>query len=133
MQEAGREPTHARGGALLLLVAFSMIALIALAGVALCALYLSGTGRVAWFVVLLLLMLCALACPSLAVVKGRNLKLLSAALYVPLGLWSFLYCLAPGTRWENTLVSVGGSACLLGLGLLCLYLFLRDLRTLPRY
>ena len=105
---------------------------VAAAGISLCALYLVGTGRVAWFTVLLLVMSLTVALPWVLYRRRRHLYLVIAALYIPLGLWCFLYCLAPGVGWDYSPSLLGGGFFFLAVGALAAYLYGRDLRSLPR-
>gem|GEM_PF-1269165 len=115
-----------------LALACACLAAVALAGFSLCFLYLSGTGRVSWFLPLCASMMLVVGAPSFLLTRRRNLALLAASLYLPLSLWSFLWSLAPGVDWEYE-GSMGWSA-LFFLALACLgfYIYGRDLRTLAR-
>jgi hypothetical protein len=132
LQIAGQEPMFARSNIVFLAITLSMVAAIALAGLALCLLYLSGTGKVAWFVLLLALMICVVACPIAILFRTRNLTILITSIYLPFGIWSFIIYIAPGVHWEFSKVTVWSALCFLGIGILSLYLFLRDLKILPR-
>lgn len=133
LQAAGKEPTAHRKGFSFISIAAASLAVVALVGLAICFLFLSGTGRFAWFVLLLLLMSCVVACPSVVLLKKRSLTLLISSLYIPLGAWLFLLYLAPGVHWEYKRSTAWGGFCFLGIGLLSLYLFLSDLRSLPKF
>jgi uncharacterized paraquat-inducible protein A len=131
-QTAGQEPLHARSNIAFVAIGLSALVVIALAGLAICLLYLSGTGKTAWFILFLVLVLCAVLLPAILMLKRRNLALLIAALYVPFGIWSLLFYFAPGVHWAFNKVTSWGAICFLGIGLFSLYIFLRDKRTLPR-
>ncbi len=104
----------------------------ALAGTSLCLLYLYGTGRVSWFCALLAAVLPVVALPAFVFSRRRNLALLVASSYLPVSLWAFLWWLAPGVGWEYEGSVAWGAAFFLVLGCVGLYLYRRDLRTLPR-
>lgn len=114
-------------------LACACLTLVALAGFSLCVLYLSGTGRVTWFLPLFASMTLVVCVPAFLLTRRRNLALLAASLYLPLALWSLLWSLAPGVDWEYE-GSMGWSA-LFFLALACMgfYLYGRDLRTLTKY
>ena len=134
LQTAGPLPERTLGSTAFLSVAIACLAALALAGLALCVLYLLGTGNLPWFVLLGLLTFCVVGCPAalLLLFKRRNITLLVASLYLPLGLWSFLWHLAPGVEWEYSRTTAWGALFFLFLGAVAMCLFLRDLRALPR-
>lgn len=109
------------------------IGLVALAGLTLCILYLAGTGRKTWFALLLLVMAAVIALPLAVFRRRRHLLALTSALYLPLGLWCYLWYLAPGVGWGYAPSLLGGGAFFLVLGSGALYLYRRDLRSLPRW
>jgi ABC-type transport system involved in multi-copper enzyme maturation permease subunit len=113
-------------------VAAVSLAVIALAGITLCILYLLGAGNIAWFITFLLLMLCVVACPAVVLLRMRNVSLLITSLYLPLGLWSYLWYVAPGVDWDYGRLTAWGAYAFAFIGLLAVFYFLRDLRTLPR-
>ncbi|MBN2028313.1 MAG: hypothetical protein JW854_16310 [Actinobacteria bacterium] len=86
----------------------------------------------AWFIFLGILMLFSLACPAAVLLSRRNLTLLTAALYLPLGIWAYLWYMAPGVNWEYSGITAYGGIAFFLIGLLALLLFARDLRSLPR-
>jgi ABC-type transport system involved in multi-copper enzyme maturation permease subunit len=132
LQINGPEPEHALGSTAFTVIASLCLAALALAGISLCVLYLVGTGDLTWFVVLTILMLVSLGCPAAVLVKRRNLALLIASLYLPLGLWAYLWRLAPGIDWEYGNMTAYGGLFFLAVGLIATILFVRDLRALPR-
>ncbi|MDI7251497.1 MAG: hypothetical protein QME89_02975 [Actinomycetota bacterium] len=109
------------------------MAAVASAGVSLCVLYLAGTGRGTWFALLLLSMSLTVALPLGVYRRRRNLYILVSALYFPLGLWCFIWYLAPGVGWDYSSSLLGGGFFFLVLGAGALYLYDRDLRSLPRW
>lgn len=109
------------------------VGLVALVGFPLCILYLAGTGSEAWFAILLLVMAIAVALPLAVLLRRRHLGLVASALYLPLGLWCFLWYLAPGVGWGYSSSLLGGGFFFLFLGAGSLYLYGRDLRSLPRW
>src|SRR4030042_5066423 len=85
-QTAGQESLHAGGKIAFVAVVASALVVIALAGLAICILYLSGNGPTAWFALPLALMLCSVLCPAFLFPKRRNLTLLIAAPYISFSL-----------------------------------------------
>lgn len=106
---------------------------VAAAGISLCSLYLLGTGRGAWFTTLIITFSLTLTVPLWVYRKRRNLYLVISALYLPLGLWCFLWYLAPGVGWDYPSSLLGGGFFFLVLGAGGVYLYYRDLRSLPRW
>lgn len=133
LQTAGQEPLEEWNCRAFLAIAIASLVAIGLAGIALCILYLSGTGKMAWFVLLLALALSVAVCPAAVLLKRRNLSLLVACLFLPMGIWSYLWHLAPGVDWGYGKSATWGTLGFLAIALFTLYLFLRDLRTLPRF
>jgi hypothetical protein len=113
------------------IAALCLLAL-ALAGLALCVLYLVGTGDLAWFFALTALMVIIFGCPAAILVRRRNLSLLVASLYLPLGIWAYLWRLAPGVDWEYGGITAYGGFFFFAAGLIALGSFIRDMRALPR-
>lgn len=132
LQAAGMDPPRSRSSTVFITTAAVALAITALTGLSLCILYLYGTGNLFWFILLCLIMLLVVACPSVVLLKHRNLSLLVAALYTPLGLWSFLWYLAPGVNWQYAESTTWSALFFFLIGFAALCLFLRDLRMLPR-
>jgi hypothetical protein len=132
LQITGPQPEHALGSTAFKLVFSLGLAVLALACAALCALYLGGTGDQRWFVLLAALAFAMVACPAAVLIRKRNLALLMASLYLPLGVWAFVWQLAPGVGWEYGRMTAYGGLLFLALGLVATYTFVRDLRALPR-
>jgi hypothetical protein len=132
LHKAGKESFRRGSHTLFTAIAVACLAAIFLSGLTICILYLSGTGRTTWFITLLLLMLSVVVCPALLLTKRRNLTLLVASLYLPLGIWLFLWSLAPNVHWEYGRTTAFAALCFLAIGALTMFLFLRDLRELPR-
>jgi len=134
LHKAGREPLLLRSHTIFIVIALVSLAVVGLAGLSVCLLYLAGTGKFHWFLVLLLVMLCAVACPAFFIAtKRRNITLLIASFYLPLGVWFLLWSLAPNVLPGYESSTFYGAFCFLGVGALTLYLFVRDMRALPRY
>jgi len=89
LQVTGPQPPRTLGPTGFLLIALLCLAALALAGFTLCVLYLVGAGDLAWFITLTALMAASMACPAAVLARRRNLALLIAALYLPLGLWAY--------------------------------------------
>jgi hypothetical protein len=132
LQVTGPEPPHILGSKAFTLMAAICLVLIALAGFALCILYLLGSGDFAWFLVLSSLMLIVVVSSAAVLVKRRNLSLIIAVLYLPLGLWAYLWYQAPGAGWEYGRMTAYGGFFFFALGLIAMGLFIRDVRALPR-
>ncbi len=109
------------------------LAAVAAAGISLCSLYLAGTGRGAWFAALLLAFSLTVAIPLGVYRRRRNLYLIVSTLYLPLGVWCFLWYLAPGVGWDYPSSLLGGGFFFLVLGAGGVYLYYRDIRSLPRW
>lgn len=109
------------------------IGLVGLTGFTLCILYLAGTGRKTWFALLLLVMVAMITLPLSVYRRRRHLLALIPALYLPLGLWCYLWYLAPGVGWGYAPSLLGGGIFFLVLGSGALYLYRRDMRSLPRW
>jgi hypothetical protein len=133
VHRAGRESSPRRSHVLYAGIVVACLAAMGLAGLAICLFYLSGTGRLLWFILLFSLMLFVVALPGVILSSKRNLTLIISSLYLPLSIWSFLWFLAPNVHWEYGNSTAYGAFCFLGLGLLSLSLFIRDLRALPRF
>jgi len=131
LQVTGPQPPRTLGPTGFLLIALLCLAALALAGFTLCILYLVGAGDLAWFITLTALMAASIACPAAILARRRNLALLIAALYLPLGLWAYLWSMAPGADWEYSGLTAYGGLLILAIGLVSLGLFVRDLRALP--
>ena len=132
LQVVKEEPSRAYKYTAFIAVAAVSLTAIALAGLTLCILYFMGTGNLAWFIMLCLLMLCVMASPAVVLLKKRNVTLLITTLYLPLGIWSFLWYMAPGVDLEYSKSTAWGALFFAFIGLFALYLFIRDLRMLPR-
>ncbi|MFW6113505.1 MAG: hypothetical protein ACOC78_01115 [Actinomycetota bacterium] len=132
LQAAGREPSRANGKVVFMVISVSALVMLALAGLAICILYMAGTGDILWFVILLLSTLLVAALPSLVLTKRRNIALLVTSLYLPLCLWSYLWYMAPGVEWVYMESTIWGGLFFLIIGLLSFYLFMRDRKALPR-
>jgi hypothetical protein len=131
-QITGPKPPRVLGHTAFTVIAYLCLAALALAGSALCVLYLSGAGNLTWFIVLGLFSLLAAGCPAVILLRRRNLALLIASLYIPLGLWAYLWRLAPGVEWELSGVTAYGAFFFFTTGLVATILFVRDKRALPR-
>lgn len=130
--KVGPEPARASSPTSLKAVAAAALGLTALAGGALCALYLLGTGNLLWFGLLAAATFVLVAFPSAVLLRYRNLTLLVASLFIPMGFWAHIWFRAPGVDWEYAESTGWGSLFFLAIGLITLLLFLRDLRSLPR-
>jgi hypothetical protein len=115
-----------------LIIAAACLGVLGLAGIALCILYVVGTGDLGWFVWLSLLMLCVVGCPAAALTRKRNVALLVTCLYLPLGVWSYLWYLAPGVNGEYSNMTAYGGYFFFVAGVITLFFFVRDMRMLPR-
>lgn len=133
LQEAERGEKGGLGNLGFKVLFLSGIFALGLAGVSLCVLYLLGTGRSAWFALLLAVELLFLACPLAVFRRLRHVALLSAALYCPLGVWCLLWSMAPGVEWEFSEATRWGGVMFLALGFLGIYIYLKDLKALPRW
>ena len=132
LQIAGPRPAHILSSTAFTAVAYTCLAALTLAGFALCVLYRAGTGDLAWFIFLIALTFIVLMCPAIILFKKRNLALLMASLYLLLGVWAFVWYLAPGVNGEYGGMTVYGGLFFFIIGLIALGLFVRDLRVLPR-
>ncbi|MDI6831441.1 MAG: hypothetical protein QME88_08935 [Actinomycetota bacterium] len=132
LEVAGPRPRRVLDHRAFLAVAVTLLALLFAAGSLLCALYLVGAGNLAWFMVLAALMLVVMASATSVLARRRNLALLLGSLYLPLGIWACAWRLAPGAGWELSRATGYGGLMLLGAGAVCLYVFGRDARRLPR-
>jgi hypothetical protein len=132
LQITGPQPAHTLSPGAFKLVFSLCLTVLALACTALCILYLSGTGDLPWFILLTALAFAVVACPAFILFRRRNLALLVASLYLPLGLWAFVWHLAPGAGWEYARMTAYGGLLFFALGLVAIYTFVRDLRALPR-
>jgi hypothetical protein len=132
LQITGPEPPRTLGSTGFTVIASLCLAALALAGFALCVLYLVGAGDLAWFIGLTALMFVIVGCPAAILAKRRNLALLVASLYLPLGLWAYLWHLAPGVDWEYGSMTSYGGFFFFTIGLIAMAIFIRDLRALPR-
>ena len=132
LQASGQGTSRPGSYKILLGVVFGLMAAIAAAGITLCVLYLIGVASFGWFLLLLLVLLGVVAIPAALLLKRRNLSLLLAALYLPLGIWTYLWYLAPGINWDRGNSVLWGAFIFLFAGLLSTYVSIRDLRTLPR-
>ena len=123
-----------RSGSPAAFLALSIVALsiLALTGITLCVLYLFGTGNLLWFILLFIFILVAAIIPAVVLMKRRNITLLAAILYLPLGIWSYLWFLAPGVDWQFVDSTAWGALFFMAVGFATLYVFMRDLRILPR-
>jgi hypothetical protein len=101
-------------------------------GITLCVLYLLGTGNLLWFMLLLVCVLFAAVIPLVVLMKYRNITLLVTSLYLPLGVWSYLWFLAPGVDWQFIDTTAWGALFFMATGFATLYVYLRDMRALPR-
>ena len=70
--------------------------------------------------------------PAVVLLRRRNITLLVTAFYLPLGIWSYLWFLAPGVDWQFIDSTAWGALFFMAVGFATLYVFLRDLRILPR-
>jgi hypothetical protein len=132
LQITGPEPSHTLSSTAFMVMASLCLVALALAGFALCILYLVGAGDVLWFIVLTALMCAVIVCPAVILIKKRNLAMLIASLYLPMGLWAYLWHLAPGAGWEYGNMTAYGGFLFITIGLAAMFLFVRDLRALPR-
>jgi hypothetical protein len=128
----GPEPPHKLGYTAFTVIAYLCLAALALAGFTLCVLYVIGAGDLTWFVILSALMLCVAGCPAVILVRKRNLALLLAALYLPLGVWAHLWHRAPGVEWEYSAMTAYGGYFFLLIGAAALVAFISNSRALPR-
>ena len=85
MHISGPEPPRTLGSTAFLVIAAASLVILGLAGASLCILYLVGTGEEQWFIILGAVMLIAVASPAGVLLLKRNLALLIAAFYLPLG------------------------------------------------
>ena len=115
-----------------LTLCIAALVVLTLTGITLCILYLFGTGNLLWFVLLFVVILITAGVPAVVLLKRRNITLLVAALYLPLGIWSYLWFLAPGVDWQFIDSTAWGALFFMAVGFATLYVFLRDLRMLPR-
>ena len=115
-----------------LALCIAALVVLTLTGITLCVLYLFGTGNLLWFILLFVFILVAAGVPAFMLLKRRNITLLVAALYLPLGVWSYLWFLAPGVDWQFIDSTAWGALFFMAVGFATLYVFLRDLRMLPR-
>ncbi len=132
LQVNGPEPPRTLSSKTFLLLSSMCLLAMALAGLSLCVLYLLGTEDLGWFIVLTVLMLASLGCPAAVLARRRNLALLIASLYLPLGVWAYLWRAAPGIDWEYGKMTAYGGLFFFAVGIVAMLLFLRDLRALPR-
>lgn len=132
VQAAGEAPARRMSKRIFLAASLGSLAAILLAGVVLCVVYLQGTGDASWFALLTLLLLGVVACPGIILLRVRNLSLLAAALYIPLGAWSFLWRQAPGVAWLYGSLTGWLSFSFWAIGLGSLMIFLNDLGIKPR-
>ncbi len=132
MHITGPEPNHTLGSKAFLVIAAACLVAAGLAGSSLCILYLLGTGDTPWFIALGLVMLIAVAAPVGVLLLKRNLTLLIAAFYLPLGVWALLWYRAPGVDWGFSGITAYGGFFFGLIGILALSFFIRDLRGLPR-
>jgi hypothetical protein len=123
-----------RSGSPAALLAISIVALIVLAltGITLCVLYLFGTGNLLWFILLFVFILIAVIIPAVVLLKLRNITLLVTTFYLPLGIWSYMWFMAPGVDWQFIDSTAWGALFFMAVGFAALYVFMRDLRILPR-
>ncbi len=128
----GPEPRHKLGHTAFTVIAFACLAALALAGFALCALYKIGAGDITWSIILSALMLCAMISPAVILARKRNLALLLAGLYLPLGAWAFLWQLAPGMDWQYSAFTAYGGRVIFFLGVGALVIFISNRSKLPR-
>ncbi len=131
-QITGPQPEHKLSSTAFRLLASLCLVALALACSALCVLYLVGTGDLPWFILLAALAIAVIGCPIAILFRKRNLALIMASLYLPLGLWAFVWHLAPGVSWEYGRMTGYGGLLFFALGLIAMYTFVRDLRALPR-
>ena len=131
LQITGPQPPRTLGSTAFVAIAVAGLAAVGLAGFSLCILYMLGTGDLLWFTLFSLLMLCAVGCPAAILVKKRNLALLLSALYLPLGIWGYLWYLAPGSDWLFSRFTAYGAYFFFVGGIVILVFFIRDLRGLP--
>jgi hypothetical protein len=132
LQSAGQETGRPGSYKILLGVVCGLMAAIMLAGVALCLLYYIGVSSFGWFLLLLLVLVAIVLAPAVVLLRLRNLALFLAAFYVPLGIWTYLWYLAPGINWDRGNIVLWGAFLFLFIGLLSTYLFVRDFRTLAK-
>ena len=131
-QITGPKPPRVLSSSAFTFIAFLSLAVLALAGSALCILYLTGAGNLAWFIILGLFALLVAVCPAAILFRRRNLALLVASLYIPLGAWAYLWQLAPGVEWELSGMTSYGAFFFFTAGIVAAILFARDKRALPR-
>jgi hypothetical protein len=132
LQSAGQETGKPGSYKILLGVVFGLLTAVAHAGIALCFLYLIGVSSFAWFLLLLLVLLVVVFAATISLLRRRNLALFLAAFYLPLGIWTYLWYLAPGVSWDRGNIVLWGAFLFLFIGLLSIYLVVRDFRSLPR-
>jgi hypothetical protein len=132
MHITGPGPPHTLGSTAFLVIAAACLVAVGLAGSSLCILYLVGTGDTPWFVALGVAMLIAVALPAGVLILKRNLALLIAAFYLPLGAWALLWYGAPGVDWGFGGMTAYGGFFFAVTGIFALFFFVRDLRGLPR-
>lgn len=132
VQAAGEGKRHRMSTRIFLAASAGSLLAAAAAGIGLCVLFLLSTGMTYWFLLLTALLMGVVVCPAVVILKIRNLNLLAASLYIPLGLWSFAWRQAPGVSWLYG--GVMGWAALLfwAIGLGSLIMFLSDLGVRPR-
>ena len=128
----GPEPRHRLGSTAFTVIALACLVALALAGVALCVLYMVGAGDLTWFIILSALMLCVIGCPAVFLIRKRNLALLMASLYLPLGAWAYLWHLAPGVDWEYSRMTAYGGYFFFMIGVVALVIFISNRSTLLR-
>lgn len=132
MQITGPKPPRTLGSTAFLIIAAACLTAVGLAGFSLCILYLLGTGDLLWFIIFSLLMLCVVGCPAGVLVRKRNLAFLVTILYLPLGIWAYLWYLAPGAEWGFSGLTAYGGYFFFIVGIVALVFFVKDLRGLPR-
>ena len=128
----GPEPGRRLGHAAFTTAAYVCLAVLALCGIALCIFYVTGAGNLTWSIILSALMLLMVGCPAILLSRKRNLALLLASLYLPLGVWAYLWNLAPGVEWEFSAMTAYGGYIFFMLGIVALVIFASNLTTLPR-
>jgi hypothetical protein len=132
MHITGPEPPRTLGSTAFLVIAVVSLVVVGLAGASLCILYLLGTGEEQWFITLGAVMLITVASPAGVLLLKRNLALLIAAFYLPLGAWALLWYRAPGVDWGFSGITAYGGFFFAVIGIFALFFFVRDLRGLPR-
>ncbi len=128
----GPEPRRRLGHTAFTVAAYACLAAVAFCGFALCVLYTLGAGNLMWSIILSALVVCMVGCPAVLLSRKRNLSLLLAALYLPLGVWAYLWHLAPGVEWEYSTMTAYGGYFFFMLGIAALVIFASNLTTLPR-